>query len=113
MTDGRRIRRGNAFEAIRRDTDGEIVDVLARASGGRVVRYVSHGHASKPGFWYDQQEDEFVVVLAGRARVALGDDETVELGAGDYLWIPAHARHRVEWTDPDQDTVWLCAYLAP
>jgi cupin 2 domain-containing protein len=113
LTDESPVRKGNAFGEIRRDEGREIADVLAQSTGGLVVRYVSHGHASKPGFWYDQEESEFVMVLDGRARVAFDDGETVELGSGDYLWIPAHVRHRVEWTDPDQDTVWLCAYLAP
>lgn len=89
----------------------EAIDVLVRGQNLRVERIVSHGHASPPGFWYDQEQDEWVLLVSGAARIAF-ENEPVErtLGPGDYLHIPAHRRHRVTWTTPDGPTVWLAIH---
>jgi cupin 2 domain-containing protein len=90
----------------------ELLDVLVAAPGARVERIVSRGHASPAGSWYDQDSDEFVLLVRGRAGLRLeGEGEPTVLEPGDHLTIPAHARHRVEWTDPDGDTVWLAVHL--
>ncbi len=74
---------------------------------------VSRGHTSPEGFWYDQAQDEFVLLVKGRAGLRFeGDDRVLVLEAGEYLNIPARVRHRVEWTDPDGDTVWLAVHHA-
>jgi len=89
----------------------EVTHPLLTREQVRIERIVSRGHCSPPGFWYDQTEHEWVLVLAGSAHLRFEqDDRVVELGAGDYVDIPAHARHRVEWTDPDRDTVWLAVF---
>jgi len=76
-----------------------------------IERIVSHGHASPEGFWYDQEQHEWVVVLKGAARLHFeGDELPVELRPGDFLNIPAHQRHRLEWTTPDEPTIWLAIY---
>ncbi len=94
-----------------RPGDGERVTELVRFGAVRVERIVSRGHASPPGFWYDQDEDEWVMVLAGAARLRFeADDRVVEMGPGDAVTIPAHVRHRVDWTSPDEDTVWLAVF---
>ena len=90
---------------------GEQVEVLSSTGGVRIERIVSRGHASPPDFWYDQDEHEWVTLLTGAARLRLEDpQETVHLTAGDHLLIRAHRRHRVEWTDPAAETVWLAAF---
>lgn len=76
----------------------------------RVERIVSRGHASPEGFWYDQAEHEWVLVLAGGARLRFEGGESLDLRAGSCLNMPAHTRHRVEWTDPNQPTVWLAIF---
>ncbi|MGX7707570.1 cupin domain-containing protein [Methylobacterium sp. Gmos1] len=92
----------------------ETVDVLADAPQARIERIVSTGQASPPGFWYDQPWDEWVVVLSGTAGLHLhGEPAPRRLAVGDHLMIPAHRRHRVEWTDPDAPTVWLAVHLRP
>lgn len=88
----------------------ERVDVLAPPGGARIERIVSTGHASPPGFWYDQEEAEWVAVLAGAARIAYDDGTEEALGPGDHTYIPAHRRHRVAWTTPDEPTVWLAVF---
>lgn len=90
---------------------GEIVERLAGSEIVRIERIVSHGQASLPGFWYDQDEHEFVVVLAGFARLRFEDEpQPLTLGPGDCIDIAAHRRHRVDWTDPDTPTVWLAVF---
>lgn len=86
---------------------------LLRRPGVRVERIVSHGHASPADFWYEQDEGEWVMVVAGRARLELEDGGPVELGPGDWIDLPAKCRHRVDWTDPDQPTVWLAVFYPP
>jgi cupin 2 domain-containing protein len=92
---------------------GEIVERLAGAGAVRIERIVSHGQASPAGFWYDQDEAEFVVLLAGGARLAFDDGAVVTLGPGDWVDIAAHRRHRVTWTDPGTPTVWLAVFYIP
>lgn len=89
---------------------GEIVERLAGGATARIERIVSHGQTSPAGFWYDQDEAEFVVVLAGTARLEFADGEIVEMAAGDWLDIAPHRRHRVAWTDPDRPIVWLAVF---
>ncbi len=87
----------------------ELVTTLVQGAGVRIERIVSHGHASPPGFWYDQDQHEWVVVLRGAARLRF-EDGIVEMRAGDCVNIPAHTRHRVEWTAPDEPTIWLAVH---
>jgi cupin 2 domain-containing protein len=89
----------------------EIADTLVGGPPVRIERIVSHGHQSPEGFWYDQNEAEFVVVLAGAARLRFADEAAARtLRPGDWLHIPAHRRHQVEWTDPARPTVWLAVF---
>ena len=103
---------GNLFAGIDEEKrDEELLITLAERPGGRIERIVSTGQASPPGFWYDQDWGEWVVLLSGAARLRFADeDEPRYLGPGDWVDIPAHCRHRVEWTDPDQPTVWLAVH---
>ncbi len=90
------------------DLPQELCETLLTAGKVRVERIVSRGHASPPGFWYDEADHEWVLLVAGAARLRFdGEEYEVELKPGDYLNIPAHRRHRVEWTDPTQPTIWL------
>jgi cupin 2 domain-containing protein len=102
---------GNLFTNIPADLTEELIEILAAADDIRVERIVSRGHASPSGFWYDQATNEFVVLLKGSAGLAFeGRDELLEMKAGDYINIPAHLKHRVEWTDADQDSIWLAIH---
>jgi cupin 2 domain-containing protein len=89
----------------------EVTDVLLERRYVRIERIVSRGHRSPEGFWYDQDEHEWVVVLTGRGRVEFDSDRgSVTLGPGDYVAIAPHERHRVGWTEPDTDTIWLAVF---
>ena len=103
-------RRMNLLRDLPAGGAGEIVDRLAGNAEVRIERIVSRGEASPDGFWYDQDEAEFVLLLAGAARLSFADDEIVALGPGDWVDIAPHRHHRVAWTDPDQPTVWLVVF---
>jgi cupin 2 domain-containing protein len=101
----------NLFDDIPARLPEELAATILQAGSLRIQRIVSQGQASRPGFWYDQDDNEWVVVLEGGAAVEFeGHAEPVELRQGSYLNIPAHARHRVVWTDPNRKTVWLAIH---
>lgn len=84
----------------------EFVQTLIQADDVRIERIISHGHASAADFWYDQPQHEWVIVLKGAARLQF-EDGMVEMKVGDFINIPAFKKHRVDWTTPDEPTVWL------
>ncbi len=93
--------------------DAERIDALLSRPGLRIERIVSWGQASPAGFWYDQAEGEWVVVLAGAARLRFEDETDARLlGPGDWLDVAPHRRHRVDWTDPAVPTVWLAVFFS-
>lgn len=96
-----------------RDGEGERFESLLETEALKLERIVSRGHATPPGEWFDQDRDEWVLVLRGRAALTIeGRAEPIVVGPCDYLHLPAHTRHRVEWTDPNHDTVWLALHHA-
>jgi cupin 2 domain-containing protein len=99
----------NLFSRVPDDHADEFVQTLLSTPNLRIERIVSQGQASPEGFWYDQSQHEFVMILKGAARLRF-DDELVDLKAGDSINIPAHRRHRVEWTTPDEPTIWLAVF---
>jgi len=104
----------NLFAAIPEHLPHEIAEPLLNRKGLRIERIVSLGHASPPGLWYDQDEDEWVLLLAGRTGLQFENEAEVrELVPGDYLYIPAHRRHRVAWTDAATATIWLAVFCPP
>ena len=105
---------GNLFAPESQAEAAELFQVLLEARGFTLSRIVSHGQASPPGCWYDQEQHEWVALLTGRAGLLIeGEAEPRLLEPGDFLLLPAHRRHRVEWTDPDQPTVWLALHYSP
>ena len=101
-------------ENAERTENAELIDILAHGENIRVERIISNGHSSEPGFWYDDPNAEWVTVLSGEARLRfLVDDKLVHLRRGDHITIQPHEKHRVEWTTPDEQTVWLAIYFLP
>jgi cupin 2 domain-containing protein len=99
----------NLFAALPSSSPEELFATLLESPGVRVERIVSYGQASPEGFWYDQPQGEWVVLLKGSATLRF-EDRSVELQPGDWLDIPAHTRHRVDATAADQPTVWLAVH---
>jgi len=103
----------NMLEDLPPKGPDELFQEILRRPGVRIERIVSSGQATPPGEWYDQGWDEWVLLLAGSAGLLLeGEDEPRNLVPGDYLLLPASCRHRVDWTDPDVQTVWLAVHFA-
>jgi cupin 2 domain-containing protein len=96
----------NIVEGLPQPLPKEAVEILMQADDVRIERIVSHGHASAADFWYDQSQHEWVIVLKGAARLQF-EEGMVALKPGDFLNIPAFKKHRVDWTTPDEPTVWL------
>jgi cupin 2 domain-containing protein len=90
----------------------EKFEPLVRTSAMLIERIVSTGQVTPEGEWYDQERDEWVMVLSGAARLRIeGEDEDRELAAGDWIHLPAHCRHRVTWTDDAPCTIWLAVHF--
>jgi len=101
----------NLLAQLAAGTADEQSTVLVETADLRIERIVSRGHASPAGFWYDQPEHEWVLLIKGAARLRFEDDESLlEMAAGDFVDIPAHRRHRVEWTTPAEPTIWLAVH---
>ena len=104
----------NLFHDIPEELDQEVVEKLIEQGSFRVERIISRGQVSPTGFWYDQNEHEWVVVLAGKAQLQIeGREENVTLHPGDTYYLPAHAKHRIVWTAPEQTTIWLAIFWNP
>lgn len=100
----------NLFAEIPASLPEELVETLLRTPNVRIERIVSLGHASPEGFWYDQEQHERVLLLKGAARLTFEREEPIDPLPGSFVNIPAHRRHRVEWTAPDQPTIWLAIH---
>lgn len=96
----------NLFADVPRGLPRELVQILIQAADVRIERIISHGYASAADFWYDQPQHEWVIVLKGAARLQF-EDRMVEMKPGDFINIPAFKKHRVDWTTPDEPTIWL------
>ncbi len=106
------VNSSSIFADIPKQLPEELCQTLLTKPTIRIERIVSKGHISTDGFWYDQPEDEWVLLLQGRARLRFFEDaSSVELAEGDYLLIPAHCKHRVDWTMPTEETIWLAIYI--
>jgi cupin 2 domain-containing protein len=103
------IRVDNIFTALPEALGQEHVFRLFENQSVKIERIVSHSHKSPPGFWYDQPEDEWVMVLRGRATLEFEGGEFVEMKEKDYLTIPSHVKHRVHETDTE--TIWLAVHI--
>jgi cupin 2 domain-containing protein len=100
----------NLLADIPADLPEELIQILLSTPDVRIERIVSLGHALPDGFWYDQEDHEWVLLLKGAARLRFEGEETIELRPGAFVNIPARRRHRVEWTDPHEPTIWLAIH---
>lgn len=100
----------NIFAHIPKDISEELFENIITTGNLRIERIVSKGHSTADNQWYDQDEHEWVIVLQGEAMLELEGQGLLHLEAGSYINIPAHTRHKVAWTQPDAETVWLAVY---
>jgi len=101
----------NIFDSLPQEMTAEDFLPLTTHAGVRIERIVSKGQVTPEGEWYDQDWAEWVYLVEGGATLLLeGPDEEVSLGAGDWLFLAAHRRHRVIWTDAERVTIWLAVH---
>jgi cupin 2 domain-containing protein len=99
----------NIFAAVSGSSGREEFLTLFQTAAVKIERVVSRSHSSPPGFWYDQDEEEWVIVLSGHAALEFEDGESIEMKEGDHITIPSHVRHRVRQTGPE--TIWLAVHI--
>ena len=104
----------NLFADIPDQLQEEQFETILGTGFFKLERIVSMGHATPEGQWYDQDKDEWVLLLKGRAGLRIeGRSNEIVMEPGDHLHLPAHLKHRVEWTDPEKETVWLAIHYPP
>lgn len=101
----------NIFENIPFSIPEEITEDIFSKPNFRIERIISEGHSSPKDFWYDQDQNEFVMLLSGSAVLVFDNNEKINLNPGDYLIINAHTKHRVEETDAQNKSIWLAVYF--
>ncbi len=90
----------------------ELMETLVERSGVKVERIMSTGHTTPHDAWYDQDKDEWVLVVSGSARLRIeGENEDRTFSPGDWIFLPAHCRHRVTWTQAEPPTIWLAVHF--
>jgi|TARA_R110000822_G_scaffold187752_18_gene326818 cupin 2 domain-containing protein len=104
------MKKENLLSNIPAEIPGEVIEEILSSVHVRIERIVSKGHDSLGNNWYDQDESEWVLVLQGAGALEFEGGEQLALAAGDYVNIPAHKKHRVAWTDPDAETIWLAVF---
>lgn len=100
----------NIFASVIEEPEDELFDLLLNHGDLKIERIVSKGHTSPKSGWYDQDQNEWVIVLKGAATITLENDKPIQLKVGSYLNIPAHTKHKVTWTKPEVATVWLAVH---
>lgn len=106
------MERMNIYNRLPIDLNNEIIEIIMDSGKCRIERIFSYGHKSPDNFWYDQVENEWVILLKGKAKLKFDDEEILEMGTGDYINIPAHKKHKVVWTSPDEETIWLAVFYS-
>jgi len=102
--------KNNIFQNIPDSIPDEVIEIITKSESIRIERIVSDGHSSPPDFWYDQDQNEFVILLSGSADLMFKNEKVLHLTPGDYINIPAHEKHRVVSTDKKEKSVWLTVH---
>ncbi|PKH02707.1 cupin [Psychromonas sp. MB-3u-54] len=100
----------NIFANIPRELTTELFEDIVKNDAVQIERIVSKGHISPESGWYEQQQNEWVILLKGHAIILFENQNKVHLKPGDYVEIQALQKHKVSWTDPDNETIWLAVH---
>lgn len=105
------LKKGNIFGIAGMPADGsEFSEILLRHDKFIIERIISNGQTTAEGKWYNQEQDEWVILLQGEARLEFSGSGIVELTRGDYVWIPSHTLHRVTSTSSAPECIWLALH---
>ena len=100
----------NIFLNIPNNLDKELFQSLLKHDTVAIERIISKGQQSPESGWYDEEKNEWVMVLKGKAVLSFEDQSSIQLNEGDFINIPSHKKHKVTWTDPDNETIWLAVH---
>ena len=100
----------NLFSDIPKELPEELIQFLVNNNQIRIERILSHGHTSPKQGWYDQEQDEWVLLIQGQGTLEFEDNRQLELKPGDFINIPAHQKHKVVYTSPAEITIWLAIF---
>lgn len=101
----------NIFSGIKKQSPDEIIETIIKTNQFKIERIISGGESTEKGKWYDQAADEWVILLKGSAGLLFeGDNKEIVMKPGDHVNIPARQKHRVEWTDANEETIWLAIH---
>ncbi len=100
----------NVLQDIPQNLDQEVLDILLQHKNVTIERIVSKGHSSPESGWYDQIQNEWVIVLKGEGILSFESEPDIHLKPGEHINIPAHKKHKVKWTKPDVETIWLAVF---
>ncbi|MBS0299400.1 MAG: cupin domain-containing protein [Proteobacteria bacterium] len=100
----------NIYAEIPKNLNQEFFELLTENEAVTIERIISKGQRSPESGWYDQEKNEWVMILKGKAVLSFEDQTSVQLFEGDFITIPAHKKHKVAWTDPDTETIWLAIH---
>jgi len=104
------MNKSNIFESIPKDLKDEFFQELVKKDSLKIERIVSYGHTTTEFEWYNQDSDEWVILLKGEAILSFIDEDDVRLKAGDYINIAAFKKHKVSWTLPNEESIWLAVH---
>ena len=104
------MNKSNIFDSIPVTLKDELFEEIISKDGLKIERIVSYGHTTAEFEWYDQDSDEWVILLKGEAVLSFENRDDVRLKVGDYINIPAHTKHKVSWTPSDEESIWLAVY---
>ena len=110
LTKKENIKQNNIFNNIPSNLKEELFENIISKDDIKIEKIVSQGHTTAENEWYDQDKDEWVIVLQGGATISFEDEKDIHLEVGDYLNIKAHKKHRVSWTDENEKTIWLAIH---
>ncbi len=100
----------NIFSSIPCNLEHEIFQSLIKNNTVTIERIISKGQRSPDSSWCDQEKNEWVIILKGSAVLSFENQSSIQLTEGDFINIPSHTKHRVAWTDPDNETIWLAVH---
>ncbi|MEJ2742245.1 MAG: cupin domain-containing protein [Gammaproteobacteria bacterium] len=106
------MKSSNILRSIPGELSDEVFEDIIQSTSVRIERIISKGHTSPEQGWYDQDENEWVMLVDGSATIEFENGVSLTLSKGDYVNIPAHKKHKVSWSDPGQITIWLAVFYS-
>ncbi len=100
----------NILKNIPKSLPNELFEKILQSKNCKIERIISKGHVTPKEKWYDQNENEWIILIKGSAELLLENNKTIKMQEGDYINIPAHTKHRLEKTDPKKETIWLAVF---